>query len=146
MGNENGVIYQSFQWYSPGNVLWKNLAAQAENLKNNGFTAVWIPPTGKGGNGGSDVGYGAYDLFDLGEFDQKGSISTKYGTKAELLTAIRAMHDKGLQVYADVVFNHKDRGDRTEEVWVQEIDWDDRNRVLSDWYPIHAYTHFDFPG
>jgi alpha-amylase len=32
-----------------------------------------------------------YDLFDLGEFDQKGSIATKYGDKAQLLEAIDAL-------------------------------------------------------
>lgn len=36
----------------------------------------------------SDVGYGVYDLFDLGEFDQKGSIRTKYETKDDYLKTI----------------------------------------------------------
>ena len=45
----------------------------------NGFTSVGgeLPTPGSKGNaGGYDVGYGCYDLFDLGEFDQKGSIRT----------------------------------------------------------------------
>ena len=40
---------------------------------------MWLPPCGKGAAGGLDVGYSAYDLYDLGEFDQKGSVvRTKY--------------------------------------------------------------------
>lgn len=38
----------------------------------------------------NDVGYGAYDLYDLGEFNQKGTVRTKYGTKAQLKSAIDA--------------------------------------------------------
>jgi alpha-amylase len=36
-----------------------------------GVSAVWIPPAYKG-TSVYDVGYGTYDLWDLGEFDQKG--------------------------------------------------------------------------
>ena len=54
-----------------------------------GFTAVWLPPAYKGVNGAADVGYGVYDLYDLGEFEQKGSVRTKYGTKEQYLAAVR---------------------------------------------------------
>jgi alpha-amylase len=54
-----------------------------------------------------DVGYGIYDYFDLGEFDPKGSVRTKYGTREELLAAIKAAQKAGLQVYADIILNHK---------------------------------------
>ncbi len=70
----------------------------------------------KGTGGGLDVGYGAYDLFDLGEFDQKGSVRTKYGTKNEYVDAIEVAQQAGMQIYADVVFNHKMGADAAEEV------------------------------
>lgn len=60
--------------------------------------------------------------------------------------AIRAAQGAGLQVYADVVFNHKDGADATEVVWGQEVDRDHRNQVRSDWYPFRAWTKFTFPG
>jgi hypothetical protein len=50
-----------------------------------------LPPAYKGASGGYSVGYDTYDLFDLGEFDQKGSVATKYGDKAQLLAAIAAL-------------------------------------------------------
>lgn len=143
----NGVMMQFFHWYNSENgTLWNELVGRAGELARDGFTSVWIPPCGKGTGGGFDAGYGVYDLFDLGEFDQKGTVRTKYGTRDELLAAIKAVQRHGIQCYADVVFNHKDGGDEQEVVWAQEMDWNDRNRPLSDWYQISAYTKFTFPG
>ena len=142
----NGVIIQFFQWYNTENTLWDELKGKAKALAEAGFSAIWIPPSYKGQGGGSDVGYGVYDLFDLGEFNQKGTTRTKYGTKEQLLDAIKALKSQGLQVYADVVFNHKDGGDNRETFWAQELDWNDRNRTISDWYEIEGYTSFTFPG
>ena len=67
-----------------------NLAANAAQLAALGFTDVWLPPAFKGHQGCHDVGYGVYDLYDLGEFYQKGTIPTKYGTKDEYLAANEA--------------------------------------------------------
>ena len=82
VGEFNGVMMQWFHWYTDddGNH-WKKLKEEAANLARAGITALWLPPAYKGMNGAKDVGYATYDLFDLGEFDQKGSIRTKYGTK-----------------------------------------------------------------
>lgn len=146
MSFPSGVVMQFFHWYSPGGVVWNDLAREAAQLAASGFTSVWIPPAYKGAGGTNDVGYGVYDLFDLGEFRQKQTIATKYGSKQELLAAIRAAQAAGLQVYADVVFNQKDGADQTEDVWAQEVHWNDRNRVLGDWYRIKAWTRFEFPG
>ena len=53
-----------------------------------------------------DVGYSVYDLYDLGEFDQKGTVPTKYGTKDEYpLAAIKALRSAGINVYGDIVSN-----------------------------------------
>ncbi|HYO92525.1 MAG TPA: alpha-amylase, partial [Pyrinomonadaceae bacterium] len=144
---QNGVIIQYFEWYLPADgSLWRELAARAEDLARAGFTAVWIPPCSKASGGQYDVGYGQYDLFDLGEFNQKGSVITKYGTRDELLAAIRAAQQSGMQVYADVVFNHKDGADENEEVWAQAVSREDRNKTISDWEKIVAWTKFTFQG
>jgi alpha-amylase len=144
---ENGVMLQCFEWYYPtGGKLWDDIAAKAQNFADNGVTSMWLPPCSKGSHGGYDVGYAPYDLFDLGEFDQQGTLPTKYGTRQQLLNGIKAMHQAGLQVYADVVFNHKDGADATEDVWAQEVADYDRNKTLSDWYIIKARTRFSFPG
>jgi alpha-amylase len=147
MSSHNGVMMQYFHWYSPadGN-LWKQLAANARALAEAGITAVWLPPAYKGAAGGYDVGYGVYDLFDLGEFDQKGSVRTKYGTREELLAGIKAAQEAGLQVYADVVFNHKLGGDEEETFKAIPINPHNRHEAIGEMQEIRAWTHFSFPG
>lgn len=104
----NETMMQFFEWYLPSDgTLWKTAVNEAPYLAKTGITQVWFPPAYKGNGGKDDVGYGVYDLYDLGEFDQKGSIATKYGTKVEYLVAINAMHNYGIKVLADVVFNQK---------------------------------------
>ncbi len=66
-----------------------------------------MPPAYKGFQGKDDVGYGVYDMYDLGEFDQKGGIPTKYGTKDEYLACIKALQEKGVRVIGDLVMNHR---------------------------------------
>ena len=73
----NETMMQYFEWYLPNDGLWwKRCAAKAENLAALGVTEVWLPPAYKG-TSQEDVGYGVYDMYDLGEFDQKGTIRTK---------------------------------------------------------------------
>ena len=147
MSESNGVMMQYFHWYVPedGN-LWNQLAESAQDLAKVGITSLWLPPAYKGAGGGLDVGYGVYDLFDLGEFDQKGSIRTKYGIKAEYLAAIKKAQEAGISVYADVVFNHKLGADEAEEVEATPFDPENRNKTVGDYQTIKAWTHFTFPG
>jgi alpha-amylase len=147
MAKPNGVMMQYFHWYTGDDgSLWNELAENAKDLAKVGITAVWLPPAYKGTNGGYDVGYGVYDLFDLGEFDQKGSIRTKYGTKAEYLHAIQVVKKAGIQVYADVVFNHKMGADFAEEAQATPFDPENRTATIGDYQTIKAWTHFTFPG
>ena len=90
----NQTMMQYFEWYLPNDGLWwKRCEAKADNLAELGITAVWLPPAYKGISQ-DDVGYAVYDMYDLGEFDQKGTVRTKYGTKDEYLAAIEAFHKK----------------------------------------------------
>jgi len=143
----NGVMMQYFHWYiAPDGTLWQEVAQRAKDLAAAGITALWLPPAYKGSSGGYDVGYGVYDMYDLGEFEQKGSTRTKYGTKAEYLTAIKLAQQAGLKVYADVVVNHRDGGDETEKVAAVPVAWDNRNHEIGDRREIEIYTKFNFPG
>ncbi len=117
-GFVNGVMMQGFYWNvpasTPGGSWWNTLASKAAELAAAGVNAIWIPPPYKGASGANDAGYGVYDRYDLGEFDQKGTIATRYGTLAELQAAIAALHASGLHVYGDVVMNHMMGADTTE--------------------------------
>jgi len=143
---DNGTMMQYFEWYLPNDGLhWDRLKNDALNLKNRGITAVWIPPAYKGTTQ-NDVGYGAYDLYDLGEFNQKGTVRTKYGTKAQLQAAVSALHANNVQVYGDVVMNHKGGADGTQTVTAVEVNPGNRNLETSGDYQISAWTTFNFPG
>jgi alpha-amylase len=102
------------------------------------------------------VGYDVYDLFDLGEFDQKGGQATKYGTKEELITAIQTGLQHGIVTYVDTVLNHRwlsakfvvtcksahyngsFGADRTERFLAVEVQSDDRTKEISGWYTIEV--------
>ena len=143
---DNFCMMQFFEWNVPDDGLhWRRLAAECPALAHAGIGAVWIPPCTKGGAPGS-VGYDVYDLYDIGEFDQKGTVRTKYGTRAELLAAVNAAHASGMKVIADVVLNHKASADATERFRVVEVDANDRNRVISEPFDIEGWTRFSFPG
>ena len=142
-----GVMFQYFEWHCPPDgSLWRQLAQRAQELKNLGTTAVWMPPASKAMDGARDTGYAPYDLYDLGEFDQKGSVRTKYGTKDEFVAAVKAVKDAGMVAYADIVLNHRMGGDALEEVEVEEVDCFDRNQTIGDTYTIRTWSKFTFPG
>src|SRR6218665_1887213 len=114
---QNGTMFQFFHWYTPDDgSLWKMVKNEAKHLAELGITGVWLPPAYKGADGQYSHGYDVYDLYDLGEFDQKGSVRTRYGTFREYLEAVSALHENGLQVYIDIVTNHLSGADESETV------------------------------
>ncbi|KIO76548.1 alpha-amylase [Pedobacter lusitanus] len=143
----NQTLIQYFHWYyNEEEKLWQKAANQASSLKEIGITGVWFPPSYKSTEGANSVGYDSYDLFDLGEFDQKNSLPTRYGTKEEYLRAISALHEQQIMVLADVVFNHKAGGDELEKVPVRRVAAENREEYTSEVFDIEAWTKFTFPG
>ncbi|RYU94242.1 alpha-amylase [Emticicia agri] len=143
----NGVILQYFEWYYPADgTLWNKLATEAENLAHKGITAVWVPPAYKGAEGAISRGYDIYDHYDLGEFHQKGTIRTKYGTREEYISMISTLHKNNIRVYADVVLNHLAGADETEKVWVKKMNPENNVENWSEPMQIEALTRFTFPG
>ena len=144
---KNGTMIQFFHWYvaADGN-FWKHVKEEAPRLAKMGITAVWLPPACKAAGGGYSVGYDIYDLYDLGEFDQKGTVRTKYGTKEEYIEAIRALKKEGMQAIVDIVVNHKGGGDRTETMMAVKVDPENRKLAISEPREIEAFTLFNFLG
>jgi alpha-amylase len=144
---ENFTMLQFFEWYYPADgSLWNHFKEDAERLKKIGIDTVWLPPAHKGMAGSQSSGYDSYDLYDLGEFDQKGSVRTKYGTKEELIAAVSAAQAAGLKVYADIVFDHMGGADEKEMVTVRKVNPQNRNEFISEPYQIESFTKFTFPG
>ncbi len=147
MKNTNETMMQFFEWYlKPDCSHWNRTASQASYLANIGINYIWLPPAYKGSSGVTDTGYGVYDLYDLGEFDQKGEKKTKYGSKEEYLQAIKVLRGNGIKVLADIVFNHKMGADETEDVIAVEYNPQNRNEPIGEPHLIKAWTKFTFPG
>lgn len=144
---QNGLMYQYFHWYTTNNGTWWNtLANDAQRLAQVGVTAVWMPPAYKGQAGINDVGYGVYDMYDLGEFNAKGAVRTKYGTRAQYLNAISQLRSRAINVYGDVVLNHKMGADATEWVTAVRVDRNNRNIEWGGDQSIQAWTLFNYPA
>lgn len=142
----NETMMQYFEWYLPDDGQhWQHLAQDAQHLKEIGISKVWMPPAFKG-TGSNDVGYGVYDIYDLGEFDQNGTVRTKYGTKEDYLRAIQSLKDQGIMPISDIVLNHKANGDAKEKFEVIKVNPNNRQEKISDPYEIEAWTQFNFPG
>ena len=132
----NGVMMQGFYWNvptsTPAGTWWQNLGSKATELSQAGITALWLPPAYKG-SGALDVGYGVYDRYDLGEFNQKGTVATRYGTLGQLQSCITALHGQGVQVYEDMVMNHLTSADAQEQFSIGGTNY-------------NVYTSFTYPG
>lgn len=139
---QNDVMMQAFYWNVPvddvakNGTWWDNLSAKSDELKDAGFTALWIPAPSKGNWGIWDMGYGIYDHYDLGNYDQKGTIETRFGSRKELEDMIDAMHNTSggnayIDVYADAVLNHVYSSDDNEEV----------NPAVKEYVFDEAYRH-----
>lgn len=144
---DNKTMMQYFEWNLPENGLfWERCKAQAARLKEDGFTMLWLPPAYKGASGAESVGYDVYDTYDLGEFDQKQTVATKYGTKDEYLSAVWELQKQGIEVLADVVLNHMMGADDLETVKAEETSAENREQKIGDLQEIGAWTKFNFPG
>ncbi len=143
---ENGVMMQFFEWNVPPGMLWKQMRSEAAELARHGITALWIPPASKSFEGVEDRGYGLYDLYDLGEFDQKGTVETRYGSREDLLEAIKEAHAQGIHIYADIVLDHMMGADGMEAVYAQDCSEDNRFKPEGSAEQIDAWTHFTFQG
>lgn len=87
------------------NTSWKEIESKMPELAEAGYESLWLPPPTKG-SGGLSVGYDLWDRFDLGSKDQRGTVGTRYGTEADLLSLMRAAHRFGIRIYFDNIMNH----------------------------------------
>lgn len=141
------TMLQYFEWDLPADgSLWNRVREDAPHLKDLGITMVWLPPAYKGQAGKNDAGYGVYDMYDLGEFDAKGSVATKYGTREEYIEAVKALRQADIDVLGDIVFNHRMGADKPEAVLAKDMDWHHRNTAVNQEHPAEVWTEYDFPA
>lgn len=99
----DSVVFQAFYWDVPSGGTWYDtIRNEAAGLRAAGFTHFWFPPPTKGASGGYSMGYDLYDNYDLGSYDQKGTVETRFGSLSELQAAAAACEN----VLLDLVANH----------------------------------------
>ena len=149
--SQESTMIQGFYWdVTPGGVWWDSLAFYSDALGRAGFSGIWLPPPSKS-DGQENVGYTPYDYYDLGEFDSQSGdrtsgsgafIPTKYGTKQQLLRAVQQLKANGLEVYLDLVLNHRSGGLAENNV---NIRWFQNRGGGSDYSPDGRVTFTAFP-
>lgn len=143
-----GVMMQAFHWDCPREdqkefQWWKYVNEKIPELAKVGFTALWLPPIHKAANlAGPSMGYDPYDYYDLGEFAQKGTTPTWFGTRKELEALIANAHQQRLSVIADIVINHCSGADAQEVNPINgQLRWTKFNpasgKFLRDWECFH---------
>ena len=111
-GAMHDVILHAFDWP------YKELSAKAKRIAEIGYGAVLIPPPLYSDPNGSDW-WQRYQPKDYRV------LRSHLGSKANLKAAVNALHESGVKVYADVVFNHmanEKRDDRFSFPGTAELD------------------------
>lgn len=109
--SDKGVMMQSFYWdVEPRGEWWTILSDHLTDWSESGIDRLWLPVATKGQSGGYSMGYDPSDYFDFGEFNQHGTVITRFGSRDELENLISKAHELELEVIADIVINHNSGG------------------------------------
>ena len=131
----SGVMMQAFYWDVPaGGTWWNTVKVKVQDWSAAGIDAIWLPPASKAQNGPFSMGYDPFDYYDFGEYDQMGSVETRFGSKTELVSLIDTAHQNGLSVIADIVINHNSGGDSEANPYVGGNTWTQFNPLSGNFY------------
>ncbi|WP_010181608.1 alpha-amylase [Aquimarina agarilytica] len=109
--NGSRVMMQAFYWdVEPIGEWYTVINSKLADWSSSGVDRIWLPPVSKGQSGMFSMGYDPSDYFDLGEFDQHGTVETRFGSRVELENLINQAHDNDIEVIADVVLGHNSGG------------------------------------
>ncbi|MDY0781051.1 alpha-amylase [Tenacibaculum sp. IB213877] len=137
----SGVMMQAFYWDVPaGGTWWQTVESKVQDWSNAGIDAIWLPPASKAQNGAFSMGYDPFDYYDFGQYNQMGSVETRFGSKAELQSLITEAHTAQLSVIADIVINHNSGGDSEVNPFTGQSNWTDFNPLSGKFY--RSYNDF----
>lgn len=133
--NKSHVMMQGFYWDCPED-WYLVMGERADELRDMqggyGIDRIWFPPPQKSHAGRRSMGYDPYDYYDLGEYNQKGTVPTHFGTQRDLKKTIRAYREEGISCMADIVLNHRLGGESEKNPNLDgERSWTDFSDVAS---------------
>ncbi len=118
------VMLQTFYWdVTPGGIWWDHLNGKLDEWEDAGITALWLPPVSKGQSGGFSMGYDPFDYFDFGQYEQHGTVETRFGSYTELQSLIVNAKAKGFKLIADIILNHNSGGDLEFNPYANKNTW-----------------------
>lgn len=131
-GPGGSVLMQGFYWDVPdGGNWWNTVKDKLTAWSNAGIGAVWLPPASKAQNGAYSMGYDPTDYYDFGNFNQNGSVETRFGSRTELEALITKAHTENMQVFADIVINHNSGGQSEANPYTGTNTWTNFSGVAS---------------
>jgi alpha-amylase len=105
------IMMQAFYWDVPaGGNWWNTVKSKIPAWSAAGITSIWLPPANKCMNGAYSMGYDPTDYYDFGQYNQNGSVETRFGSLSELQSLISTAKSNKVQVIADIVINHNSGG------------------------------------
>lgn len=135
-GPGGGVMMQGFYWDVPaGGTWWDTLTTKVVDWSNAGIQSVWLPPVSKAQGGAFSMGYDPTDYFDFGDYNQNGTVETRFGSRTELETFISAAHAQNMEVYADIILNHNSGGQLEANQYTGTNTWTDYTAISSGKFP-----------
>ena len=109
--NGSRVMMQAFYWdVEPRFEWWNTISGKVSGWSDAGINRLWLPVATKGQSGGYSMGYDVSDYYDFGNFEQHGTVETRFGSREELESLIATAHDNDVEVIADIVINHNSGG------------------------------------
>ena len=152
LNDDSRVMMQAFYWdCEPVGDWWNLVNTKLTDWSDMGVNRIWLPVATKAAGGQFSMGYDTYDYFDFGEFDQKGAVETRFGSRAELESLISTAHDNNIDVIADIVMNHNTGAEEQE---VNPITGETNytkftpasgmfNRTWEDFHPNYDHNGYD---
>jgi alpha-amylase len=74
-------MMQAFYWDVPAGGNWWNTVSTSNSMVKCWYRFHWLPPVSKAQNGPFSMGYDPTDYFDFGNYNQNGTIETRFGSK-----------------------------------------------------------------
>ncbi len=138
-----GVMLQGFYWLCPEGNWWNTINDFIPEFSQIGIDSIWLPAPYKaaGTSGVSGMGYEPYDYYDLGSYNQKGNVRTRFGTETELRDLIANAHANNIAMVADIVVNHNNGGDLEYNPNVEDYTYTNFTNIASGRFPRN-YTCF----